>query len=254
MRGLFLLAAVCVVAVSLPSSQVRAQQAPAPRAGTRPAAEVLAELGRSAGVIVLTDASVQGRLTPPPGGATLETIDQQIAEIVRVLPEGTTWAKLYVPAPANGRWDAAVVADFARAQARQLGTTVGRPTPPGTVEVLGQRLPASKANEHIAALNLKLVYLVTNPRAQAAVASVDWRRLTQEQRDVYAQQQAQRLLALDPASRVQALAQMLAAEHETPEQAIIQSVFRQIPIEERSQVKEAVGREMERKKLNSGGK
>jgi hypothetical protein len=242
--GRFLITAACVAAVGLVPIHLRAQQAPAPRAGTRPAAEVLAELGRSAGVIVLTDASVQGRLTIPPGGATAETIEQQIADIVRVLPAGTTWAKLYVPAPMNGRWDAATVADFARAQARQLGTTVGRPTPAGTVEVLGQRMPVAKAKEHITALNLKLVYLVTNPRAEAAVASVDWRRWSPEQRERYTQQQAERLLALDPASRVQMLAQMLAAQHDTPEQALIHTVMQRLPDDERRQVREAVHREV----------
>jgi hypothetical protein len=243
--GQFLIAAACVAAATVAPIPVRAQQAPAPRAGTRPAAEVLAELGRSAGVIVLTDASVQGRLTMPPGGATAETIEQQIADIVRVLPAGTTWAKLYVPAPANGRWDPAIVADFARAQARQLGTTVGRPTPAGTVEVLGQRMSAARANEHITALNLKLVYLVTNPQAQAAaLASVDWRRLTPEQRELYTQQQARRLLALDPASRVEMLARMVAAQHDTPEQALVNQVMQHLSDDERRQVKETVHREV----------
>jgi hypothetical protein len=254
--GRFLIAVACVAATGLVPAPARAQRAaPAPPTGTRPAAEVLAELGRSAGVIVLADASVQGRLAMPPGGATAESIEQQIADIVRVLPAGTTWAKLYVPAPANGRWDAATVADFARAQARQLGTTVGAPTPAGTVEILGQRMPAARAQEHIAALNLKLVYLVTNPRVQAAaLASVDWRRLTPEQRDLYTRQQAQRLLALDPASRVQALAQMMSSQHDTPEQALIQNVMQQLSDDERRQVKEAVHREGDRKRVILEGK
>jgi hypothetical protein len=146
---------------------VQAQQNPAARPGppTRPAAEVLKLLGQSAGVVVLPDASVQGRLMTPPGEATPETIEQRITEIARVLPAGTTWTKLYVPAPPNDRWDAEVVAEYARVQARLLGTA-GRPAPPGTVELLGQRVPVDKANKHIAALNLKLVYLVTNPEVR----------------------------------------------------------------------------------------
>src|SRR5262249_8731632 len=151
--GPLLITAAWVAAVSLVPIHVRAQPAPAPRAGTRPAADVLAELGRSAGVIVLADASGQGRPTMPPGGATAETIEQQIAGIVRLLPAGTTWAKLYVPAPVNGRWDAAAVADFARAQARQLGTAVGRPPPAGPVEGLGQRIAPPKADQEINAPN-----------------------------------------------------------------------------------------------------
>jgi hypothetical protein len=194
-------------------------------------------------VIVLADASIQGRLTMPPGGATPETIEQQITDIVRVLPPGTTWSKLYVPAPANGRWDAEVVAEFARVQARQLGTTVGRPTPPGIVEVLGQRMPTAKANEHITALNLKLVYLVTNPQAQVALATMDWRRMTLKQREARTRQQAQRILALDPARRIQMLTRLMATSHDTPEQALVDYVMQNLSDDERWQLRETIHRE-----------
>jgi hypothetical protein len=219
-----------------------AQQAPVPT--TRPAAEVLAQLGQSAGVVVLADATVQGRLAVPPGGATPETIEQQLTDIVRVLPAGTTWVKLYVPAPANGRWDAAVVEDYARAQARLVGT-LGRPAPAGMVELLGRQVPTEKANEAIATLNLKLVYLVTNPRVQSASnVTANWARLTPEQREAYAHQQAQRLLALDPASRLEALRQLMRRE-QTPQDMVLDSVIRQIPVEERVQLKQSFAAEKE---------
>jgi hypothetical protein len=213
-----------------------AQQAPVPT--TRPAAEVLAQLGQSAGVVVLADATVQGRLAVPPGGATPETIEQQITDIVRVLPAGTTWVKLYVPAPANGRWDAAVVEDYARAQTRLVGT-LGRPAPAGMVELLGRQVPTEKANEAIATLNLKLVYLVTNPRAQSAsnVAS-NWSQLTQAQREAYAQQQAQRLMSLDPASRLEALHQLMRRDAR-PEDMVFKMVAEQLTDDERVQLKQS---------------
>src|SRR5688572_14176087 len=47
-----------------------AAQQGSPRATTRPAAEVLAQIGRSANVIVLTDSTVQARLPAPEVAAT----------------------------------------------------------------------------------------------------------------------------------------------------------------------------------------
>jgi hypothetical protein len=258
-RSKCLLAALAVLGIGT-ALTVHAQQDPAvrPTPGKRPAAEVLSELGRSAGVIVLADASVQGRLATPPGGATPQTIEQQIADLVRVLPAGATWAKLYVPAPASGRWDTEVVADFARVQARLLGTTVGRPGPPDIVEVLGQRMPATRTNEHITALNLKLVYLVTNPQARAeALALVDRYGKTLEQREQYAKQEEARILALDPARRIRILTRMMASPNETPEQALIDYVFQHLSPDELGQLREtthreAIDRERVRKGLDGG--
>jgi hypothetical protein len=233
--------AVAGLLTPLVSLSGSAQQAPAPaaRAVTRPAAEVLAQLGQSAGVVVLADATVQGRLAVPPGGATPATIEQQIADIVRVLPAGTTWVKLYVPAPANGRWDAVVVEEYARAEARLVGT-IGRPAPAGMVELLGRQVPTEKANDCIAALNLKLVYLVTNPRAESAPSvAANWARLTQEQREAYAQQQAQRLMALDPASRLEALRQLMRREP-SPQDMVFKTVAEQLTDDERIQLKQAL--------------
>jgi hypothetical protein len=234
--------AVSTLLTALVMISSAAQQAPAPT--TRPAAVVLAQLGQSAGVVVLADATVQGRLAVPPGGATPATIEQQLTDIVRSLPAGTTWVKLYVPAPANGRWDVEAVEDYARAQSRLVGT-IGRAAPAGMVELLGRQVPTEKANEAIATLNLKLVYLVTNSQAQSAPnVTANWARLTSEQREAYAQQQAQRLLALDPASRLDALRQLMRRE-QSPQDMVLETVFRQMPDEEKGQLKQSIKAEDE---------
>jgi hypothetical protein len=244
--------AASALVTALVSLSGSAQQAPAPtqRTGTRPAAEVLAQLGRSAGVVILADASVQGRLPVAEATATPETVEQQLAALLRALPAGTTSVKLYVPAPANGRWDVEVVGDYARAQARLVGP-IGRPAPAGMVELLGRQVPAEKANEAIATLNLKLVYLVTNPRAPSgANVAANWGQMTREQRQAYAQQQAQRLLALDPASRVEALRQLMRREP-TPQDLVVGMVMRQMPEEEHVQLKRSFEADDEAKR---GGK
>jgi hypothetical protein len=234
------------VLIALTRIPVSAQQAPGAktRASTLPAGQVLGQIGQSAGAIVLADSTVQGRVPVPAAAATPDTVEQQIAEVVRALPAGTTWARLYVPAPANGHWNGDAVASYAHALAQLVGT-VGRAAPAGTVEILGRHVPADRAGEYVTALNLKLVYLVTNPRAPASVTMAssvpNWWQMAPAQRDMYAQQQAQRLLSLDPASRVQAMVQMMQSQEESPQQAVIRAMMSQMSDGERVELKQALG-------------
>jgi hypothetical protein len=246
---LLIAAALCAGGVTLIPLPAAAQQVPATRTATRPAEEVLAQLGANAGVVVLADATIFARLPVTRGAATVEGVEQQLAELVQVLPPGTTWVKLYMPAPASGRWNAEIVADYARAQARLLGpaTRAGsRPAPPGTVEIFGRTLPADKASEYTTALNLKLVYLVTNPRPASAalavpgtLAAAEWSRLSPEQRDQYVQQQTQQLMRLDPATRLQALRQLMRREP-MPQDMVVKSVVSQMSPEERIQFRQSL--------------
>jgi hypothetical protein len=237
-------AVAILMAITAPPGTAQQDPASAPRAATRPAAEVLARLGESAGVVILADSTVLGRLPVQTTSATADAVETRLAELVRLLPAGTTWVKLYAPTPVNGRWVADTVADYARAQIRLLGTTV-RPAPAGTVEIMGRYVPAAKAGEYISALNLKLVYLVTNPQApNPAHAAANWSGLTPEQRQMYADQQAQRILALDPESRLQALASMMMEND--PRGMIMTAVFKRLPAEQRGQIKEALSARMDR--------
>jgi hypothetical protein len=234
-----------LAAFAVPFAAAQQGETASPRAQTRPAEQVLAQIGRSAGVIVLTDSTVQARLPVPEVAATAETVEQQIAAMVRLLPAGTTWGKLYVPAPVNGRWNGDLVAEYARVQVRQLGG-VPQPAPAGMVEILGRHVPAEKANEYAAALNLKLVYLVTNPRApSAAMTAANWGQMSPPEREAYARQQAQQILALDPASRQAALRQMMM-QAARPEDFIMKMVMSQMPDHERVNLKGSLSGEKER--------
>jgi hypothetical protein len=140
-----------------------------PREG-RTVAEILARIGEAADVVVLADSTVRNeRITPPTRPATANNVEEQVKSVVRALPPSTTWAKLYLPAPSRGRWNGDAVSELASAQARHLGRKIGVPAPPGTVEILGQPIPEENGKELIAALHLKLVYLVTNPGARPAM-------------------------------------------------------------------------------------
>jgi hypothetical protein len=172
----------------------------------RALADVLALMSRSAGADVVADSTVAQAMVPMPmEKATPENVESQVAALAKALPRGTTWAKLYLPSP-RGRagFNGDDVAQYAQAQARLLGT-VGAPTPAGTVEILGQRVPADQAATYITGLNLKPVYLLTNPlQSRLANANADpsqWNGMTPDQRRQYAQAQASQLAGMDPAQR-----------------------------------------------------
>jgi len=222
----------------------RAQQAPASTAPAAAAtlADALARISQASGVHVVADSTVaRQRVTPPIGAVTAATLEVHLAEIVRSLP-GTQWAKVYLPATAtSSSWTGDAVADYVYAQAKLFGN-VGGATTAGTVEVLGQQVPADKAQSVVAALNLKPVYLLTNssrrtaaPASGTAGSPGDWGRMTQQQQQQYAQQQAQQMLSGDPAQLAQTFQQQQAVR-----QALMQQL-QQMPDAQRQQYLQSLG-------------
>jgi hypothetical protein len=234
--GVALIAAAGLIALS--ANPVDAQQALASRAGTRAAADILAGIGKGAGVAVVADSTIKERIPLLSAPTTAENFEQQIAEVVEALPEGTTWAKLYLPSSPGGRaWNGDDVAAYAVAQAKLLGVIGSAPA--GTVEVLGRRLPAEKAKEVISSLDLKPVYLVTNPKARAVapgsgvMTDLDqWKQMTDEQRQQHAQQKAAQLLSMDNTGR-----QGFVQQH----MMIMSQMMRQMTPEQRQQLFEGTG-------------
>ena len=106
------------------------------------------------------------------------------------------------------------------AQAKLFGSA-GAAAPPGTIEIMGQRVPTDKAQSVITALNLKPVYLISNPLLKTAAQN--WAKLTPDQQKQYASQQAQQILNMDPAQQAQMFQQQMAVmgsmmQQMTPEQ------------------------------------
>ena len=226
-----------------PTAAQKQQTQPAgTRLGTRPVQDVLASIGQQAGVTVVGDATVRDQRVPlPTMQATAGTVEERIAAVVSQLPQGTTWAKLYLPAPPAGRgWSGDDVAAYAFAQKRLFGSVGGAPM--GTVEVMGQQLPADRAQSVVATLNLRPVYLVTNPTVKAAPAAGDaanFAQMTPEQQQEYAAAQARAILAMPPEQRRQAMQQMF--QRQTPERAIMGQMFRQMTPEQRQQMGQEMG-------------
>lgn len=199
-----------------------------PQKPTVPLATVLTAVTRATGIDVVADRSVAGeQVTELSRKPTAETIDDTSAEVVRSLPQGTVWAKLYLPTPKGRRgFDGNAVADYALAQAKLFGN-VGGSTPAGTIEVMGQKVSGEQANAVAATLNLKPVYVILHPnRRDSGGGFGDWTKwagMTAEEKMQYAQQQAQQLINMDPNARMMYFEQMRATmgavmQSLTPEQ------------------------------------
>lgn len=210
---------------------------PASRVGMRPASDVLARIGQSANVTVLTESAIKDRvsLELAAAPATRQTVEARIAAVVSVLPEGTKVTKLYLPALAGGRaWNADDVTAYAIAQHRLFGA-MDADSSGGAVTILGQRFEAEKAKRVLADLNLSVVYLVTNPGARAAAVQNSggagdlnrWLQMTPEQKQRHAQQQAAQMLNMDPATRQEAIQQ---------QRMVFGQLIRQMPPEQRDRL------------------
>lgn len=131
---------------------------------TAPADDVLASIGKKAGLLVLAESSVgreRVRKVPVGESITAANVEQWIAWVVKQLPPGSNYAKLYLPPPPDGKsWKGDDVVAFALAQAKLYGP-VGAIHPEGTFEILSQKLPKEKAKPVVDGLNLKPVYIVT---------------------------------------------------------------------------------------------
>jgi hypothetical protein len=203
-RFLLLVAAALALAAS-PPSHAQEPNPPAARNG-KPLAQILAGINRTAGLIVVADSSLTDATAPAlKAETTAQNIEDQLDLLIKSLPAGTLWAKLMLPAPPAGRtYRGDDIAEFALAQAKLFGSA-GAVTP-GKVEVLGQKLAEEKAHPVVEALGLKPVYVLSNPATRSAKATgEDFSAMTDEQRQAWAQQQAQQILNMSPDQRQQYL-------------------------------------------------
>lgn len=99
-----LLASALLLAPTLAS----AQQAPATERA-RPEREVavsvlIRQLGTDSGQNVLVDSSLAALKAPALSKATTkDNLEEQLDALIRKLPEGAAWAKLYLPKPQEGK-------------------------------------------------------------------------------------------------------------------------------------------------------
>lgn len=149
--------------------------------------------------------------SPTPSEAGME---KELNALVKTLPAGTVWVKLYLPTPATGKtWKGDDVADFAFAQARLFGT-IGTPSSDGSIEILGKKVAPNAAPPFITGLNLKPLYLVTNTRRGSVTTPWSpakeqmWGNLSPEQRKQFGEEQATWFLSLPTEQRDQVIGQL----------------------------------------------
>lgn len=126
---------------------------------------VVRQLAQDSGQNVLVDSSLAATKVPAlVKPTTAENLEDQLDILVRKLPEGSAWAKLYLPKPQEGkRYAADNLSRYALAQASLFGGKVGT-SKPGMVEVMGRLMTQAEANPLIQKLDLQAFYIVSNPR------------------------------------------------------------------------------------------
>ena len=204
-----------------------------------PLRAVLAQISKASGVWVLADSSVAGV------AITLETrggrLTEVLEEILKQLPPEVRVRYVGVPAAENAP-EGDIVSQYIGAQdalkpTKGKGTT-NTPTIASEIDVAGRTLAAEKAAPLMASLDLKPVYLVTNPSGDALVAKAlrmqteglqIWMEMTPDQRSKMMENQLNSLLNMDPTARRSLFEQM-----STQAMGMMQKI-QSLPTEQRQQ-------------------
>ena len=194
------------------ASAPRAPRLPARRLAAQPAGKIALHLKEATDVLVLADRTVE--TVPVTVDLPAGSLEDTLARIAAAMPKGTVVKKVYLAAPSQG-WsmpEGSQVAALAAVQ-EALSGPPGAPLAPGEVNLLGRRVSAEKAAPVIAALDLKPVYVLTNPLSaedpvqKMSAAQFDalqqWIKLTPEQQQAFGEQQFNTLINMDPALRQQ---------------------------------------------------
>ena len=143
----------------VPCLVVLQEQAPASVRALEP---LLREVGERVSVTLLADSTLTGaRLSPPRQPVNdASKVEAWLDELVRSIPGGATWIKLWLPPPPRGkRWSGDDVAKYALSLAQLYGK-VGA-VEEGKSEILTRQVPDEPARQLKEALGLKPVYLLT---------------------------------------------------------------------------------------------
>ena len=143
----------------VPMIVIQQEQAPATLRSLEP---LLREVSERAGVRLLSDSSLTGARLVPPRLAVNDAsrVEDWLKELVRTIPGGANWIKLWLPPPPRGkRWSGDDIVKYALSLAELYGT-VGA-VQEGKSEILATQLPDGPAQSVKDALKLQPVYLLT---------------------------------------------------------------------------------------------
>lgn len=131
---------------------------------------VLQRVADASGVQVLAESSLADKVVAPlEQRATKENIETILNGLVKQLPR-SVWAKVMLPKPEVGkRYNPDSVAQYVRAQASLFGKA--GTSEPGTVELIGKRIPAADAEPMVQRLKLVPYYVLINTDSVASKIS-----------------------------------------------------------------------------------
>jgi hypothetical protein len=156
----------CLTSAALAQTTSTAPAAPTSvrQATGKPIKEVVQALGKAAGVAVLIDSSLLAeRTTFKETDVTAATLEAALDKLVKTLPQGTAWAKAYLPEPPAGKkYTGDALAQYVMAQAGLFGKAGA--SQPGKIELLGQQVPSEEAQPMLSSLKLKPYYVLSRGR------------------------------------------------------------------------------------------
>lgn len=160
---------ICCGALPALAQQPPAASKPADRSGAalQKLSIVVQKLTEETGIAVLADSSVVGVAVPAPAGpTTAENLEDRLDALVKQMPRGSAWAKVWLPAPEKGRrYSPDAVSQYVRAQASLFGKA--GVSQAGMVEILGRKMAEPAAAPHVKGLGLVPYYVLTNANASA---------------------------------------------------------------------------------------
>ncbi|MGC4046757.1 MAG: hypothetical protein QM758_23435 [Armatimonas sp.] len=202
-------ATLLMAPLMLTATVARAQNPPTATqttGATKSLTYVLNNIKKDTGASVLSSSVLAtAQLKPPAGTVTAENLEDTLDAVVKSLPAGTIWAKLWLaPLPGGRQFKGDDLVSYAVAQSR-LYPGVGA-SQPGMVEILGQKLPADKAASVVQVLGLKPVYILCNP--SKVPDAMDFDSLSDDQKKNLVDKQVQKILSMPQEQQVQAFGQM----------------------------------------------
>jgi hypothetical protein len=167
--ALTLLSAVSAIAQDGPATARAAAPTKAdPR--MQPLAKIAESMSQSSGITVLAESTVAlTTLLPLDTEVTSQNLESILERVIKRLPPGTTWARVYLATPTNNRrYSADAVAQLARAQAGLFGRS--GTTAPNTVEIQGKKLSVAEAEPQLKALGLEPYYVLLGTKTSSSDA------------------------------------------------------------------------------------
>ena len=181
--------------------------------------EAAARLTKESGVLVVPDSTLaNSRVSLQTIGGSLDIV---LAQLLAQLPKGSQLKQSHLPSAAatapNPNGDVVgMIIEINDALAAPLNG--GKKPAPGALILQGRVVPEDKAEATLLALDLKPVYLLTNPRGRDAANQFSsmqgdilrlWQTMTPEQRKSAVDKQWDDFVNMDPATRKTYMQQMM---------------------------------------------